>query len=379
MKFRIVETKNLHMDHLEDYVILYGQNGIEKFKKVVNGILNQSNNIEYSEKIDGAPAVFFGKDDNNEFIIGTKSIFNKINKKQAHNIEEIKNYYGHSEELFNKLSDCYVEFKKLNIPDNTIIQGDLLFTDDKKLKNIKGKTYITFKPNTIIYAVEKGSNIFESVKNSNVGIVLHTVYKDNRIINGNNVINDILNNNNSNAFIINAKHNNLSINTSSEDLELIKNKLNNLDRYNITNLNSKLISYLNMFINSTISKNVDLSTFTVNKFINQFEIYLNERMNKEKLTRKTDKGRLNIENKFKFDLNLNNFKTTITIFLEMVNIKKLIMKYFKNIKSKLGETYYDSYITTHPEGFVINYEDGLVKMIDRLNFSRNNKIYSKFK
>ena len=34
-----------------------------------------------------------------------------------------------------------------------VLQGDLLFTDDKKTENIDGKSYITFRPNTLTYAV----------------------------------------------------------------------------------------------------------------------------------------------------------------------------------------------------------------------------------
>jgi hypothetical protein len=56
-----------------------------------------------------------------------------------------------------------------------VIQGDFLFgRGDLKRKKIEGKTYVTFHPNTIVYAVpvEQASEVMSA----KIGIVWHTTY-----------------------------------------------------------------------------------------------------------------------------------------------------------------------------------------------------------
>ena len=57
-----------------------------------------------------------------------------------------------------------------------MIQGDLLFTDDKYEANIGGDTCIAFQPNTIVYAVPKDSDIGQKIQEAKLGIVFHTSY-----------------------------------------------------------------------------------------------------------------------------------------------------------------------------------------------------------
>ena len=37
------------------------------------------------------------------------------------------------------------------------MQGDLMYTSDKKMTTIDGESFITFQPNTIFYAVQTDS------------------------------------------------------------------------------------------------------------------------------------------------------------------------------------------------------------------------------
>ncbi len=57
-----------------------------------------------------------------------------------------------------------------------ILQGDLMFTDDKDSKTIDGEDFITFQPNTILYAVQKDSDVGKEIDRAKLGIVFHTTY-----------------------------------------------------------------------------------------------------------------------------------------------------------------------------------------------------------
>ena len=57
------------------------------------------------------------------------------------------------------------------------MQGDLMFTSsDKKVKKIDGESYITFQPNTILYAVQADSALGKQIAAAKFGIVFHTSY-----------------------------------------------------------------------------------------------------------------------------------------------------------------------------------------------------------
>ncbi len=74
-----------------------------------------------------------------------------------------------------KFKVAFEEFSKLGIKD--VLQGDLMFTDDVETTVIDGKSFYTFQPNTIVYAVDVNSDFGKKVKNAKIGVVWHTTYK----------------------------------------------------------------------------------------------------------------------------------------------------------------------------------------------------------
>jgi len=128
--------------------------------------------VNVTVKWDGAPAIFAGiNPENGQFFVGTKGVFNK-NAKINYTTDDIdRNHPGTG--LNQKLKVALTELSKLGIKD--VIQGDMMFTqDDLEKKTIDGKQYITFQPNTIVYAVpvESAGRILSST----MGIVFHTTY-----------------------------------------------------------------------------------------------------------------------------------------------------------------------------------------------------------
>ena len=62
-----------------------------------------------------------------------------------------------------------------------ILQGDLMYTNDKGSTKFEDCKYITFQPNTILYAVKEDSDLGKRIKKSKMGIVFHTTYSGSTI------------------------------------------------------------------------------------------------------------------------------------------------------------------------------------------------------
>jgi len=124
-------------------------------------------------KWDGAPAVFVGIDPNDgKFFVAKKGIFNK-NPKVYKTVKEVK--ADTSGDLAAKLTVAFQEFKKLGIRKG-VYQGDIMFTKkDLKNQTIDGQKYVTFHPNTIVYAVPVGAA--KEIKAAKIGVVWHTYYQ----------------------------------------------------------------------------------------------------------------------------------------------------------------------------------------------------------
>lgn len=173
------EGANLHLEHLEDNVLNRGVAGAREainFLRSLRDMLagHSQNKVNVTTKWDGAPAVICGiNPDNGKFFVGTKSVFNKDGKLNYTNDDIDKNHPG--EGLNNKLKIALAFLPKLGF--NGILQGDLLFTKgDIDRKVIDSKSYITFQPNTIVYAVPTEAPMARKMLDAQLGIIFHTSY-----------------------------------------------------------------------------------------------------------------------------------------------------------------------------------------------------------
>ena len=134
---------------------------------------NTGGAVNMTVKWDGAPAIICGiNPENGKFFVGTKSVFNKT-PKINYNISDIRKNHG-TGGAGAKLIYCFNYLKRL--PIKGILQGDLLFTDDKTIVKIDGEPHISFTPNTITYAVPVDSGIGRQIARAKMGIVFHTSY-----------------------------------------------------------------------------------------------------------------------------------------------------------------------------------------------------------
>jgi hypothetical protein len=176
------EGKNLHLEHLEDEVLNHGVDGtraainfLQSLRDMLAG--NAKKSVNVSVKWDGAPAIFAGiNPENDKFFVGTKGVFN-VNPKVNYTDADIDK--NHSAAGLNaKLKVALKYLPKLGITD--VLQGDMLFTDnDLKQETIDDKSYITFTPNTITYAIPKESS--HKITKAKMGIVWHTTYSGEKL------------------------------------------------------------------------------------------------------------------------------------------------------------------------------------------------------
>ena len=188
--------KDRHLTHIEDAVLEGGvagtRNAIQFLislrdmfaddGKTISESLGVSSRLIESlilrTKFDGAPAIYAGiNPENGKFFVGSKSIFAKNAKLNYTEADVRKN---HSGGLADKLSDALKYLPALGI--KGIVHGDFMFShSDLKSETIDGRNYITFRPNTITYAVPKDSAMARQVESARIGIVFHTTYTGSRM------------------------------------------------------------------------------------------------------------------------------------------------------------------------------------------------------
>jgi hypothetical protein len=178
MKFAefITEQKNTHMTHIEDKVIYGGVKGTRQAILALRALRDTfagEHDGKVSVKWDGAPAIFAGTDPRDgKFFVAKKGIFNKSPKVYKTNEDIDADTSG---DLSVKLKQALAYLPALGI--RGVVQGDFLFSSsDIQTKRIKGKSYVTFHPNTIIYAVPSDTEMAKQIKAAKIGIVWHTTY-----------------------------------------------------------------------------------------------------------------------------------------------------------------------------------------------------------
>jgi len=172
----ITEQKNTHMTHIEDKVLYGGVKGTREAifaLRSLRDMLGGTHEGKISVKWDGAPAIFAGIDPRDgKFFVAKKGIFNKSPKVYKSDSDIDSDTSG---DLSVKLKLALKHFPSLGI--KGVVQGDLLFTKgDVKTETIKGSKYVTFHPNTLVYAVPADTDMATDIKNAEIGVVWHTEY-----------------------------------------------------------------------------------------------------------------------------------------------------------------------------------------------------------
>jgi hypothetical protein len=166
-----------HLTHTEDHIIHSGNEGVAKAGHALEGahnaLMGKKTDLHLSTKYDGAPSIVFGyHPKNGRFFVGTKSAFNK-NPKINYTNKDIEQNHGHAPGLVDKLKTALKHLPKIT-PKHGVYQGDVMHTkeDIKKHGN-----KLSFTPNTITYSTDADSAHGKAIRNSKLGVVVHTKYE----------------------------------------------------------------------------------------------------------------------------------------------------------------------------------------------------------
>lgn len=172
-------------EHIEDEILNFGVPGgraaINFIRSLRDMFAGQSKGkVNISVKWDGAPAIFAGTDpEDGKFFVGTKGVFAK-NPKLVKSKSDLDKH-GYSGGLREKLQIALANLPAIGI--KGVLQGDMMFTQSDLEKTAIGdEDYLTFQPNTIVYAVPAKSQFAKTIKSAKMGVVWHTTYSGGKIL-----------------------------------------------------------------------------------------------------------------------------------------------------------------------------------------------------
>ena len=387
----LTQDKNTHLEHLEDDIInrgaVGGDNAINFLKSVRNmlaGTTGSKTNI--TVKWDGAPAIICGiNPENGKFFVGTKSVFNK-NPKINYTSSDIRKNHGGV--VADKLQVCLNNLSRLNI--KGILQGDLLFTNDLKVINIDGEKMVSFTPNTITYAVPIKSDLGKRIIKAKMGIVFHTQYNGKSMDSLSASFGTVRGSSNRNVFLASAGYKETSVMFSKQELSRFDSQIRMaegslkkagpmLDLISKSSRDELSIGYrLKTYFNYYI-KNSNAGMDKVSTMQKQFRDYYENFINMEIDNRKTPKGKekfkkAKIDNLRFIDRNRTALYFAIASHITLGNCKNTLLQKMNQIQS-IGNFIRTStgYRVTAPEGYVaVDKVAGAIKLVDRLEFSRQN-------
>jgi len=395
------EGKNVHLTHLEDLVFDEGYAGAQKALQYVNGVRDMlaqgGGKQKVTVKWDGAPAIFAGTDPaDGKFFVGTKSVFAQSPKlvKDKASLDE---YYAGTA-LHDILGQSFTYLKKLGI--QGVLQGDLLFSPLRppETSEIDGESYITFRPNTITYAVKDGTDLANRIKRAKLGVVFHTTYSGPSVADMQAEFGADVSSlkGSSDVWVEDAYYKDYTGTatlTDAENKEMlakvqgISNQLKKTDPATFDKfLNEPDISaMLNIFMNSRVRSGEMVGD--PKAFINGFLQFYKDRMQKEveKLKGGADSPagqrrmeKINAMNDFVKD-NFSTLVSMLDIYRQLIGAKLSLISKLNTVEGIGTFLKTDTgYKVTNPEGYVaIGHEGGAVKFNDRLEFNRANFMLAK--
>ena len=401
MKFAqfLIEAKkegaNLHLEHLEDEVLNRGVAGTRdaiNFLRSLRDMLagHSESKINTTTKWDGSPAVFCGiNPDNGKFFVGTKGVFNANAKLNYTDADIDTNHSG--EGLNAKLKVALRYLPKLGI--KGVLQGDMMFSKgDVKTQTIDGVEYITFQPNTLIYAVPSESKLAKTMLAAQMGIVFHTSYTGKTFSDMKASFNiDIKNLTTTkdvwfrDAYFTDAsgtatftKEETVEITGILADAGRLFNQINAKTLNEIATSETIKVQ-IKTFNNTKVRSGEAIKNTTAHtaELIRYVEDKLNKAIKEVKMA-ETIKKRITEKNEIMrfYRSNASNLKLIFDLQNLLVEAKNMTIKklqQMRQVTSTFVQTE-DGFKVTNPEGFVAvdKLKGNAVKLVDRLEFSHLN-------
>jgi hypothetical protein len=388
--------KNTHLEHLEDEILNNGHAGGEKAIKILKELGKYLSGlggpaVSITTKWDGAPAIVCGTDPaDGRFFVGTKSVFSqtpKICKTQS----DVQRLYDGT--LANKLSTALRHLSKAGI--KGVLQGDLMFTNDKKNETINNKSYITFRPNTITYAVDPKTPLGGEIRAAEIGIVFHTKYTGPSIAQMTASF-DVKESDFHSGGVVWAQRATFTditgqagfsrqekeayeaaIRRAEGSLKIASGLADSIQSGGTLDFDTEFKKFFNAYIRGGTNNP------PVKKAYHDFMVHLGEQFDANIIKLKTldaqaKKAGRWLEMIDTMESNRRAFEMLIATYYNLQYAKNIIVQKLQAVKSldMFVETS-NGYEVTNNEGFVAITGDGAVKLIDRLEFSRLNFVVPK--
>jgi len=382
-------------EHIEDEVLNRGVAGtrdainfLQSLRDMLAG--NASSKVNVTTKWDGAPAVFCGiNPDNGKFFVGTKGVFN-ANPKLNYTDADIDVNHP-SGGLNAKLKVALRYLPKLGI--KGILQGDMMFSKgDIKTQTIGGEEYITFQPNTIVYAVPSDSKLARAMTSAQLGIVFHTSYTGKTFSDMKASFNIDINHLTStkdvwfrDAYFVDASG---TVTFTEQETKILTSHLSlagtTFQSINALTLNriassEVVLTYIKTFNNTKVREGMEIKDTAAhtNDLIRWVEAKLNKDISdakKEETKQKRIKEKTEIMRFFRGSA--RDLKNIFDLMNHLVASKNMIVGKLQQMK-QVTNTFLrtdDGFKVTNPEGFVAvdKLKGNAVKLIDRLEFAHAN-------
>ena len=389
------EGANLHLEHIEDEVLNRGVAGtrdainfLQSLRDMLAG--HASSKVNVTTKWDGAPAVFCGiNPDNGKFFVGTKGVFN-ANPKLNYTDDDIDMNHP-SGGLNAKLKVALRYLPKLGI--KGVLQGDMMFSKgDINTQTIDGEEYITFQPNTIVYAVPSDSKLAKAMTSAQMGIVFHTSYTGKTFSDMKASFNIDINHLSTtkdvwfrDAYFVDASG---TVTFTDKETKILNSHLSlagtTFQSINALTLNriaasEVVLTYIKTFNNTKVREGMEIKDTTAhtNDLIRWVEAKLNKDISdakKEETKQKRIKEKTEIMRFFRGSA--RDLKNIFDLMNHLVASKNMIVGKLQQMK-QVTNTFLrtdDGFKITNPEGFVAvsKTSGGAVKLVDRLEFAHAN-------
>lgn len=388
------------MTHLEDAVIYGGVNGtrqainaLRELRDMLAG--SSSRAYDITLKWDGAPAIFFGivpdgYEGAGSFFVSKKGLFNKTPKYYTSDQQINEDTSG---DLAQKLKVALSELPKVYPDTKDIFQGDMMFTSsDLSTETIDEESYVTFHPNTIVYAMPESSEEGDRVRSAKMGIAVHTRYRGTHFTDMN-VTYDVKEeefNAHQDVWLRDSQLQNVSgsYTLTKKETDEVTSAISSAGKIfqviasstiqSIEN-DDELARAIETFNNVYVRANEPIKN--TEQHVDNLIQHITDKFEKEAQKRKTDKGRQSqYDRRDKFleffsDSNKKNLRLMFDLQNAIIIGKLLIMDKLNRLNS--SSTFVktaDGYKVTGHEGYVVidRLSNGAYKLVDRMTFSYHN-------
>lgn len=165
--------------HLEDLVFIEGAKGAFEAADIIDNLGSDAGDVAI--KWDGNPTIYWGRDENGEFVMVGKNGWGKNKSTSPEDLANFIKNTGKGEEwreaFGNNMAAIFPILEQATPTEfRGYVFGDLLYYPGRPFTTENGR--ISFTPNLVKYTVDPDSKLGQRIANSEVGVVAHSKYDE---------------------------------------------------------------------------------------------------------------------------------------------------------------------------------------------------------